>query len=169
MNKESQQHPFWREPMALLVVGLPLLSIVAGVGLLIVAIRSGGADVVTDDVRRVSQIQTTDLGPDDRARERKLSAIVRIDGDRVEVRPVTGDYPDAPLTLKLEHPVRAADDFSLVLQPQDGAWRARGEVDTGHDWNVQLVPADGHWRLLGRLPKDQRAARLAPALASPTR
>ncbi|WP_411833230.1 FixH family protein [Pseudoxanthomonas mexicana] len=157
---------FWREPMAVLVAGLPLLSIVAGVGLVIIAIRAGGADVVTDRVQRVSQIQTTDLGPDERARLDRLSAVVRIDGAHVEVRPVTGEYAaQAPLQLTLLHPVRAAEDVRLELLPAEGGWRAEAAIDPGHDWNLQLAPADGRWRLLGRLPREQQAARLAPALA----
>ena len=34
----------WREPMVWLVIGLPLASVVAGVGLVIVASRSGSSD-----------------------------------------------------------------------------------------------------------------------------
>lgn len=61
MNENRKSSP-WRVPVFWLVIGLPVLSIVAGVGLVVVAARSGGADVVSDPVQRVSQIQTADLG-----------------------------------------------------------------------------------------------------------
>ena len=63
-DTDGHARSHWRNPVMWLVVGLPLLSIVAGVGLVVTAVRTGGADPVNDPVRRVAQIQTTDLGPD---------------------------------------------------------------------------------------------------------
>jgi len=155
----------WRIPVFWLVVGLPLLSIVAGVGLVIVAVRSGGADVVSDPVQRVSQIQTTDLGPDEAAKKLGLSAVLRVEDGVVEVLPATGRFaPSASLQLVLEHPTRQSDDLRLELVPQGPGWRIEKVVDAEHDWVVQLRDAEGHWRLHGRLPKQQHAARLSPSL-----
>src|SRR5690606_24672660 len=108
-----------------------------------------------------------DLGPDAAARERKLSAIVRVDAELqlVEVLPVDGDFnPAAPLQLHLRHPVEAAEDVTLQLQPTELGWRTETEIAADHDWNVELGPADGSWRLQGRLPAGQQAAHLRPAL-----
>jgi hypothetical protein len=161
---ESKQSP-WRTPVFWLVVGLPLLSIVAGVGLVVTAVRSGGADVVSDPVRRVSQIQTADLGPDAAAAKAGLSAVLRVEDGVVEVLPATGEFGhDQPLQLLLEHPTRKADDLDLELAPQAVGWRIEQAVDAEHDWVVQLRAADGSWRLQGRLPRQQHATRLAPAL-----
>ena len=102
--------PWWREPMLWLVFGLPLASIVAGVGLVIVAVRAGGADSVTDQVQRVAQIQTTDMGPDQRAQAMNLSAIVRLESGRIDVVPVTGNLGTGALRLTLAHPAQAAED-----------------------------------------------------------
>ncbi|AUZ54646.1 FixH family protein [Stenotrophomonas acidaminiphila] len=155
----------WRVPVFWLVVGLPLLSIVAGVGLVIVAVRSGGADVVSDPVQRVSQIQTTDLGPDEAAAKLGLSAVLRVEDGVVEVLPATGKFASAAaLQLVLEHPTRQSDDLRLELLPQGPGWRVEQAVDGEHDWVVQLRDADGRWRLHGRLPKQQHAARLSPSL-----
>ncbi|ASR44659.1 nitrogen fixation protein FixH [Xanthomonas citri pv. mangiferaeindicae] len=161
----DNKRPLWRIPVMWLVIGLPLASIVAGVGLLIVATRTGGDDVVNDEVRRVSQIQTTDLGPDAKARQLGLSAIVRIDETMVEAIPATGEFPrEANLRLLLQHPTQSEDDLTLELAPTETGWRSTTPIDDGHDWIVQLAPADGTWRLQGRLPKQQHAARLAPSL-----
>ncbi|GAB3512612.1 FixH family protein [Pseudoxanthomonas daejeonensis] len=159
----------WRNPVMWLVVGLPLLSIVAGVGLLVIATRTGGADAVNDPVRRVAQIQTTDLGPDAEAGKRGLSAVLRVEDGIVEVLPATGDFVRGqPLRLVLEHPARKAEDLHLELVPEGPGWRLQQAVDPQHDWVVQLQAADGSWRLHGRLPKQQHAARLAPSLGTPS-
>jgi len=164
---DSGSKPFWKTPLMWLVVGLPLASIVAGVALVVIAVRSGGADVVRDDVRRVSQIQTTDLGPDAQARVLGLSAVLRADEGILEIIPVTGDFHrQAPLRLVLQHPSRAQEDVEVELAPASTGWRAEQPLDDGHDWIVQLAPADGEWRLHGRLPKQQHAARLAPSLSN---
>ncbi len=163
MNERSRSP--WRVPVFWLVVGLPLLSIVAGVGLVIIAVRSGGADVVSDPVQRVSQIQTTDLGPDEAAAKLGLSAVLRVEDGVVEVLPATGKFAtDAPLQLVLEHPTRQSDDLRLELLPQGPGWRVQQAVDGEHDWVVQLRDGEGRWRLHGRLPKQQHAARLSPSL-----
>ncbi|MFZ6694957.1 FixH family protein [Stenotrophomonas acidaminiphila] len=163
MNERSKSP--WRVPVFWLVVGLPLLSIVAGVGLVIVAVRSGGADVVSDPVQRVSQIQTTDLGPDEAAAKLGLSAVLRVEDGVVEVLPATGKFATgAPLQLVLEHPTRQSDDLRLELLPQGPGWRVQQAVDGEHDWVVQLRDGEGRWRLHGRLPKLQHAARLSPSL-----
>ena len=158
----------WRNPVMWLVVGLPLLSIVAGVGLVVTAVRTGGADPVNDPVRRVAQIQTADLGPDAAAKKLGLSAVLRVEDGIVEVLPATGEFPRAqPLRLVLEHPTRQAEDLRLELPPEGPGWRLQQAVDPQHDWVVQLHAADGSWRLHGRLPRQQHAARLAPSLGAP--
>ena len=164
-NSPESQTSLWRNPVMYLVIGLPLLSIVAGVGLVVIASAAGGSDAVSDPVRRVSQIQTTDLGPDQTARKLGLSAVLRVEDGVIEVLPATGRFVhDAPLRLTLEHPTRRAEDLQLQLPAQGAGWRIEQAVDADHDWVVHLRPIDGTWRLQGRLPRQQHAARLAPTL-----
>jgi len=169
MEQQDQQEapkPFWKTAMMWLVIGLPTASVFASMALVVIASRSGGADVVRDDVQRVSQIQTADLGPDEQARALGLSAVLRSDEGVLEVIPATGDFRrQAPLRLVLQHPSRTQEDLELDLAPSDAGWRAEQALDDGHDWIVLLAPADGEWRLHGRLPKQQHATRLAPSLA----
>ena len=161
----TEKKSIWRMPVMWLVVGLPLASIIAGVGLVITAVNTGGADSVTDKVDRMSQIQTTDLGPDNQAQVLKLSAILRIDAGMVEVLPVTAAFKrNAPLRLSLEHPLQAQEDRVLELKPSVHGWQVEADIDETHDWRLQLTPADTQWRLKGRLPKQQHATRLAPSV-----
>ena len=142
--------PFWKEPMVWLVWGLPLASVIAGLWLVVVAVRAGGADSVTDKVQRVSQIQTTDLGPDDNAAKRKLSAIVQVRTDHLEMIAVTGDFAGtSPLVLTLAHPTEAAKDVVLTLARDTAGWTAEFRFPLSqlrydpraldHEWGIQFV------------------------------
>jgi len=154
-----------------LVIGLPAAVVVAGIIMVVVAGGSDAIDTSPDQVRRMAQIQTTDLGPDEFASEEKLSAIVRLDPENrlVEVLPVNGAFDhSAPLQLDLSHPTDKGQDRRLVLQPTELGWRTAASIDGGdHDWNVRLGPLDAHWRLQGRLPKEQLATHLRPRLQTP--
>lgn len=159
---------FWRNPVSWLLIGLPLLSVVAGVGLVIMAARTGGNDVAIDQVQRMAQIQTTDLGPDHQARKLKLTAVARIEDGVIEVLPASGEFVrNQPLRLTVVHPVQSAEDRTYELTPSTYGWHAEAELDSTHDWILRLAPEGAAWRLHGRLPKDQHAARLGPSLAAP--
>lgn len=161
----TQKKPFWREPMVWLVFGLPLASVVAGVSLVVTAVRSGGADTVSDDVQRVAQIQTSNLGPDSLASQRKLSAVLRADDGVLEILPATGEFDRRQrLRLTLSHPSQASADQQVELAPTARGWQAESSLDPSHDWVLQLQPPDGSWRLRGRLHAQQHAARLAPSV-----
>lgn len=153
--------------MVWLLVALPLSAVVAAFGLLYAAAHSSGNnDMVADPVQQTGQIQVSDLGPDTVAQQRQLSAVLHVGAGGIDVLPVTGDFDrHAPLRLSLRHPARAASDRLLALQPSPDGWHVATPLDPGHDWIAQLTPSDGAWRIEGRLPKQQRAVRLAPRLA----
>ncbi|MBD7986579.1 FixH family protein [Luteimonas sp. Sa2BVA3] len=162
---EDKKRPFWREPMMWLVLGLPAASVVAGVILVSLAARDS-SDSVGDVVTRTAQIQVSDLSPDARARDLRLSAIVRVDEGFVEVLPVTGDFERGqPLRLVLRHPALAASDLELRAEAADNGWRAEVELPLDHDWKLEVMPEGMPWRLQGRLPAGQRAAHVKPALS----
>lgn len=160
-----------RNPVMWLVIGLPILSIVAGVGLVVVALESGGDDAVIDTVQRTAQIQTTELGPDQRAQSMKLSAVLHVDAKGIDLLPVgggfsNGDVPrNAPLKIVLSHPSDATLDRTVELRPSELGWHADLALPLDHDWLLQLTPNDTQWRLRGRLASGQGAAHLAPAIA----
>jgi uncharacterized protein len=172
---EQHGHPS-RNPMFWLVWGLPALVMVAAFATLAIAIRAGGSDALPDDVRRMAQIQTTDLSADEFAATQKLSAVLRISESTlgessIEILPAGGDVLKdervraQTLTLSLQHPSRAAEDRALTLRPSGHGWRVAETLDLSHDWRVQIAAADGRWRLHGRLLKASRSTLLQPALA----
>ena len=147
------------------MLGLPAASVVAGVILVSLAARDS-SDSVGDVVTRTAQIQVSDLSPDARARDLRLSAIVRVDEGFLEVLPVTGDFARGqPLRLVLRHPALAASDLELRAEPADNGWRAEVELPLDHDWKLEVMPEGMPWRLQGRLPAGQRAAHVKPALS----
>ena len=164
----TEKLPIWRNPVLILVFVLPAISIIAGVGLLVMALRTGGDDPVLDEVRRTARgAQVTDLSADQAALDGRFAAVVRVDAENgaVEVFPVSGRFTrNAPLRLVLSHPVHSSEDVTLQLSPSDNGWRTEAAIDTGHDWNLRLSPEDGEWRLQGRLESGELAARVQPAL-----
>ncbi|MEJ1095556.1 MULTISPECIES: FixH family protein [unclassified Pseudoxanthomonas] len=165
--RATEKRSAWREPMVWVIAVIPASAVIATTLLLLTASRySGNNDAVPDQVRRTAQIQVSDLGPDAKAKQLRLSAIVRADKTMVEVLPVDGAFDrDMPLTLALHHPSRAALDRTLELLPASTGWRADEAIDLSHDWNVQLGAPDGTWRLLGRWDATRQATYLRPAVA----
>lgn len=166
---DNRRRSPWREPMVWLLVAIPAMAVLASVALVLIAGRSSGTnDAIADPVQRTAQVQVADLGPDTRAHQLRLSAVVRFGKGLIEVLPVDGTFDRAaPLMLELRHPTHAAADRKLSLDPTATGWRVDGALDLSHDWNVQLGPTDGHWRLQGRWPTGQQATYLRPALDAP--
>ncbi|MBW8851287.1 MAG: FixH family protein [Xanthomonadales bacterium] len=157
-----------RNPMVWLMIGLPLAAVVAGLSTLYIAIASGGSDAIPEDVRRTAQVQTVELGADEAAAKRKLTAVLSLQEDAVEVLPATGEFDRRqPLTLLLQHPIEAAKDVTLTLAPTAAGWRAEAKVPVDHAWRVRLGDAGETWRIRGRLPAGQRGILLQPALDDP--
>lgn len=165
MTEQTKDAKSARNPMVWLMIGLPLAAVVAGIATLVIAIRSGGSDAIPEDVRRTAQIQTVELGADEAAAQRKLSAVFSVDEGRVAVLVATGEFDRSkPLTLLLQHPIEAAKDVTLTLQPDARGWSAEHALDASHDWRLRLNDAGETWRLRGRLPAGQRGTLLRPSL-----
>ena len=102
-----------REPMVWLVIALPLAAVLASIWLVVVSSRGGSVDSVADEVQRTGQIQTTDLGPDQRAAALRLGAVLQSEGGMLRVFPAGGEFRRGePLRLRLLHP--HSEDADLV-------------------------------------------------------
>lgn len=169
-NDDSSRSPARRGGGALLwlVVLIPLATVVAGIGTVVIAVRSGSTDAVIDPVRRTAQVQDSDLRADRQAARLGLSGQGRLDPGTGAVRLSLAGQPghDGPLRLTLAHPVRRSEDREFDLVPAgDGSWLGRlADIDLDHDWNLLLAAADGSWRLVGRLAAASDGFELMPAL-----
>lgn len=153
-----------REPMVWFVIALPLLTVVAGVATAVIAAQ-GPPDRMDASVRRVAQVQTSDLAPDLAAAARGVEgeiALERRDG-RFTLR-VAG-APDSGLQLWLRHPSDARRDLRATPQASgDGTFvAALGSLGDG-PWNLTLTGGDGAWRITGRLPAGADRATMQPAV-----
>ena len=161
----TQKRSPWREPMVWLVIAIPAAAVLVSFILLYASEKSSGNnDMVPDKVQRTAQIQTVDMSPDQAAAKLGLAALLRIDGEAVEIVPLHAGFDTArPLQLILQHPARQDLDRALVLKPSAAGWRVEAaKLDRVHDWNLQLTQQGGNWRLKGRLPRGQLATRLQP-------
>lgn len=161
---DKQRHPL-REPMVWLVIALPLAAVVASIWLVVASSRGGSVDSVADEVQRTGQIQVADLGPDERAAQLKLGAVLQSGDGMLRVFPAGGQFRRGePLRLVVLHLYSEQSDQVFTLQPDELGWHVEHAPDASRDWNLQLGNEAGTWRLRGRLSKGQRATRLGPAL-----
>ncbi|MCF7221419.1 FixH family protein [Marilutibacter chinensis] len=161
----ESRHPL-REPMVWLLIGLPVAAVVAGILTVVISSRSGGNDAVIDPVARTAQIQTVELGPDERASELKLSAVLQVDGRRLLLLPASGAWtqdttaPSAPSGDAGDVTGRTDD---AAQQRRDGTSHDRPlslalshPTDASRDLRVELQPTElGWWTELER-PLDSR-------------
>lgn len=151
-----------RNPVVLLLIGLPVATLAAGIATLAL-IGRGGLDTVGDPVRRTAQVQQVDLAADAAARRLGLGGRLALEGPVLRVD-VPGLDRTAPLRLRLEHPLDATLDADVTLDPEDGAWEGPA-FDANVGWRVALTPVNGEWRLVARWPRGAHAIDLAPAVA----
>ena len=164
---DGQPRKAHREPMVWLVFGLPAAVVVASIAMLVIGIRQRDGGEVSDRVQRTAQIQQTDLGADERAQALGLRMLLRERDGRIEALPVSGHFPRGQtLRLLAEHPTDRARDRTLMLAPQGAGWLSKDKFEDArvHDWKFSLTPGNESWRLRARMPKEQRAVVLEPAV-----
>lgn len=163
MNQPITARPAWREPMVWLVAGLPALGVIAGILIVVAAVRAGGADALSTQVRRTGQIQQENLAPDLAAARAGLVAELRLDAADGTVRlALSGrDAVSAEhLQLRLIHSSQAQQDREITLQRSGSHWIGQTAPAAATAWTLRLQPPDGSWRLGGRLPAGAGAAQL---------
>lgn len=150
----TAQRPPWKEPLVWLVLGIPGLTIVAGLITWWIAAQRADSDVADDHYRRGLGINRV-LQREDLARSLGVKARITLPATgpvSVELHQ-DGARPEA-LVLSLTHPVRAEQDrrITLAIQP-DGRYRplATAAPDAGWPtsgrWTVSLESSA--WRLTG--------------------
>jgi hypothetical protein len=154
--------PWYREPFVWMLVAIPLLSVIGGVTLLTLAIRSDDG-LVVDDYYRRGKLINRELKRDAIAAENRLRAdLSLVHGERLALR-VDGRPPQgwpATLELKVLHATRAGHDQHVVLVRTAQGYDGRLTPLVPGRWYLELSAPD--WRLLGEWqhPRD-RSARLS--------
>ena len=161
------ERAFWREPMAWLVLGLPLLTVVASAVMIVLSLRDP-ADASGNATHRIAQVQMEDLGADREAARRGLHATLHAVTANGELRVLLEPDVDAPHTLELalRHPTRAESDRIVSLHRDGRQWLGRtAPWPATQAWDLQLVDTARAWRLRGRLQAAVSTAELHPQVS----
>ncbi|MBK8285606.1 MAG: hypothetical protein IPK97_12460 [Ahniella sp.] len=154
-----------REPMFWLVLAFPIATIVAGILTIRLASSDGPLDAAPESVQRRAQVQTTDLGPDQRAAELGLTATLLRQEDGhwawTEWPRLEGAVP----SLSVLHPNRANQDVHFPkVSP--------GEILTLQSDQLPLALCEFRledmaqgWRLVGRFDEASGQVRFHSKLA----
>lgn len=157
--------PWYRSPILILALMLPLLTVVAGVVTYRIAAQ-GTTDSDPDAVRRVAQMQTVDMARDETALRLGLAGEASFDAasGSVRVHLETGTA-DASLQLRLTHATQAQFDQNITLSRiEDRVWVGKLTGPRHGNYSVSLNALDAGWRLVGRLDTKTDRLRLLPAL-----
>ena len=162
----TEERKAWQEPMVWLMVGIPALTVVAGIATLVIAARSGPLDMVPASVQRVSQAQTLDGAEDRRAAEGDYRAFLIIDRSaqpwRVSVKTVPMALAEQDLDLVFVHPNRANRDITLRL-PANALDTPLVKTPDFKPQQLILRDAGNTWRLVAA-DDGQSTITLTPAL-----
>lgn len=143
-----QSRSWFREPFMWLVVGIPMLTVVAGLSTVVIASRHSDP-VVADEFRKEGLAIQHDPARDLAAARvgARAEATITPTQMTVNVTLAVGDAPGA-LVAVLSHGTRAELDRLVVLdRGPDGHYQATFEsLEPGH-WYVELSPRDRSWRL----------------------
>lgn len=175
---DTVTRPPWKEPLVWLVVGIPGLTIVAGLVTWWIAAQRADSDVADDHYRRGLAINRV-LEREEAARAAGIRAVIlapQADTDRTPQVRLEGRGPlPEVITVQLTHPVHAQEDrrFELFIQP-DGSYRtptmpqaddkAAHEQRSGaptvaahpsgpHAMRSARWPASGQWNLTVETPQ----------------
>lgn len=150
-NAAEAARPWYRQFWFWLVIAPPVLSMIAGIGLIVISVIHSDSMVV-DDYERVGRAMQKYMARDDRAVELGVTARLYVDDTGAQAVLQGLDNTPESLELLLSHPTRAERDVSLELVPDTaGVFRADTDRWAPGRWYVTLTPSDGEWRLVGEL------------------
>jgi uncharacterized protein len=153
----DERKPWYRQFWFWFVIAPPAASIVAGLGLVWVAMGNAD-DLVVDDYRKIGRTFEQQHGRDRAAAERQATvrlAIDREDGRVNAILTIIGD-PPATISLSAIHPTEADRDLQVsITRGEDGVYRGRFAELPADRRYLQLEPVDRSWRLTGELAAGQ--------------
>jgi uncharacterized protein len=147
-NDAGNRRPWYREPFMWLVVGIPLLTVVAGLSTVLIAHRHSDT-IVSDEFRKEGLAIQHDPTRDLAAARVGAHAAVNVTTESLVVRlEVAQGAAPRGLVAVLSHATRAELDRLIALSPAaDGSYQAHfAPLEAGH-WYLEVSPTDRSWRL----------------------
>lgn len=152
-----ESRPWHREPWPWFLIAVPAASIIMGIVLWLVALRSQDGLVVDDYYKQGLAINQV-IEREARAEALGLRASLMFNPERTRVRlTFDGDATRSSETLlRLIHPTRAGLDQTIALLHAGGdVWDGALAAPTAGRWRILLEDAAGGWRLTGTWHTDE--------------
>ncbi|WP_047248945.1 FixH family protein [Chromobacterium subtsugae] len=145
--------PWYREPWPWILFGIPLVSIIVGIGFLAAAIKSDDG-LVTDDYYKKGKAINMELRRDKAAARMGLTAQLMLGSDGRSLRLVTSSKAPLPDTIALSMIHPAQDDYDLSAEMTlAGPNLYQGILPktpvTANHWYIQLEDHAKTWRIQG--------------------
>jgi|TARA_R110001583_G_C5645133_1_gene408229 hypothetical protein len=149
MNTTKQEHrPWHKEPMMLLVIGLPLISVCWGMVMLYLAINTQDS-LVNDSYYKDGVNYTEDLKHDEQAKRLQIAADVTFTTDEIHMN-LRGYLDEKPNTLQLQliHPTLQDRDETVLMQRiEDGSYVGINDLELPQKRHVWLLSGEQKWRI----------------------
>lgn len=151
MNTEREQFtPFYKEPMVILVAGIPLIAVIWGFIMLNLALSSKDS-LVSDSYYKDGVSFTENVEVDAKAKQLAIHAELRVNSQDI-VLDLHGDFANqempAALQLKLIHPTLQEHDADVFLQRiGPGQYAGVNELTLPERRHVWLQSPEQGWRV----------------------
>lgn len=148
----TEQRKAWQEPMVWLMVGIPLLTVLAGFYTLYLAMNAGPLDASKTSVQRIAQAQTLDSGADKFSTENNYHAFLMLDKSRpiwsVSLKTVPSHLRNGAINIVFVHPQRADQDITVRIASKQDSIDMPTTI-TFKPQQIVVSDTQGRWRLVG--------------------
>ena len=137
--------PWFREPMVWMIIAIPFISVVVGIGMLTMSIKSYDGLVVDDYYKRGKEINRI-LKRAQVAETNRIFATINWSTNKqviVSLDHMAGLQVSDQLTLNMRHRTRAGLDLTVVLiRYADGLYRGDIRIPVKGLWVMQIETQD---------------------------
>lgn len=149
MNTEREPFtPFYKEPLVIIVAGIPLLAVILGFVILKLAL-SGQDSLVNDSYYKDGVSYTENVEVDAKAAALNIVAQLLFTEDEINIQ-LSGDMAELPASLQLQliHPTMQDQDITAFMQHMgDGRYAGVNELVMPSRRHVWLQSLDQAWRV----------------------
>lgn len=139
---------WYQEPMMLLVLGVPVISVCVGIFLVTMATNTTDS-LISDSYYKDGRVYKENRENDDRAKRLLIGAEVRFDRDEVhlDLRGFLDEKPNT-LILQLVHPTLEDRDSQILLQRRpNGQYVGVNQIELPEKRHVWLQSPEQGWRV----------------------
>jgi hypothetical protein len=148
----NEQRKAWQEPMVWLMVGIPVLTVLAGFYTLYLAINAGPLDSSKTAVQRIAQAQTVDNSADRLSIENDYHAFLILDKSlpiwSVSLKTAPSTLRESDINIIFVHPQRADQDITVQLPSKQESIQLPTTLEFKPQ-QIVISDSQGKWRLVG--------------------